>query len=367
MRLSLSRKLASVRKVRKLEPIEGADRIELAHIDGWQCVVKKGEFQEGSLGIYFEIDSRLPEAPWSEFLRPRKFKVKTVKMRGVLSQGLFLSIDSCELGGKPWPSDGDVTKQLGVTKIQLDDEPPVSRDATPWYFFLIPKKLRTQRKWGFPEFIPKTDETRVQNIKNLPKILEGRHLYATEKLDGQSVTMFYHRKLWSFNSILPKRGTFGVCSRNVYYGRPQNNNWWNAARKYEIQRRLEEYCKKYKVSLAIQGEIVGTGIQGNKYELSGDPWLFVFSIWDIEKQRYLRDDEKGLVCVALGLQQVPYIGPVKVLPGQGACKSFLQYAEMNSYIGSRPEAEGIVIRDILDDSFSFKAISNRWLLEYDKG
>lgn len=357
----MSRKLASIRRVHTIEPIEGADKIELAHVDGWQCVVRKGEFQVGSLGIYFEIDSRLPEADWSEFLRSKKFKVKTVKMRGVLSQGLLLPLDS--VGPMPKMNEGDdLTVYLGVTKILTEEERrdslSVSRDKTPWYYFLLPKFLRTKRKHGFPGFLRKTDEERIQNIKGLDRLLQGRSMYSTEKLDGQSVTVFYHRKLWEGF----RRGSFGVCSRNVYFGSYRNNNWWNIAKKYQLDLKLPLYCKDKKVSLAIQGEIVGPSIQGNIYGLP-DQDLYVFSIWDIERQRYLCYRDKCEVCIALGLKQVPVVDfEVYQLRTQ---EDFLKYAERKSAVGTRPLAEGVVVRDVKDDSVSFKAISNKYLLRND--
>lgn len=356
----MSRKLASIRRVSSLEPILGADRIELAHIDGWQCVVRKGEFKEGDLGIYFEIDSRLPEEPWAEFLRPKGFKVKTMKLRGTLSQGLLLPTRTCLPLGMILGEGDDLTDFLKVTKIlsKSDKESEgVSRDKTPWYFMLLPKFLRTKRKHGFPEFIPKTDEERVQNMQDLERRTEGRNLYATEKLDGQSVTIWYHRKLWS---RLLHRGIFGVCSRNVYYRLPKDNNWWNIARAYGLERKLEDYCRIHKRSLAIQGEIVGPGIQGNKYGLL-EHTLFVYSIWDIESQRYLTYAERYLIVQVLGLTPVPFLGTLESRDQM----YYLQCADRDSVVGQRPLAEGVVIRDLTDDSFSFKAINNRFLLKYD--
>lgn len=361
----MSRKLASIRRVSSLEPIDGADRIELAHIDGWQCVVRKGEFKEGDLGVYFEIDSRLPEGePWAEFLRPKGFKVKTMKLRGTLSQGLLLPAYTCLPLGMVLGEGDDLTSVLKVTKIlsKSDKESEgVSGDKTPWYFMLLPKFLRTKRKWGFPEFIPKTDETRVQNIRNLEKVLDGRMLYATEKLDGQSVTIWYHRKLWD---RMFRKGIFGVCSRNVYYRRPTNNNWWNIAKENNLDEVLPSYCKKHKVSYAIQGEICGPGIQGDKYRLPRHT-LFVYSVWDIENQRYLTLEERLPVLKELGLTSVPYLSRIDPMEHFSSIDSFLRYADRTSYIGSQPLAEGIVVRDIKDDSFSFKAINNRFLLKYD--
>jgi hypothetical protein len=359
------RALASIRTISEILPIDGADRIELAKVDGWQCVVKKGEFQPGDVGVYFEIDSKLPEAEWSEFLRPRGFKVKTVRLRGVLSQGLFLRIQDCDLGGKQWPSDGNVTDLLSVTKILSDSERREQniqmniRKPWPWYM-KIPL-VRKVYQWispkpsgVFPSFIPKTDETRIQNLKNFSQLIKGRSLYATEKLDGQSVTVFYDldQRISMFS-----KGLLGVCSRNCYFPNEVHNNWWNITKEYKLDTTLPAYCKEHNVSLAIQGEIVGPGIQDNIYHLSKHQ-LYIFNVYDIRKGQYLPYKEKLDVIRKLWLYYCPTVPLPESLSTQ---EEFLRYAEGQSLLFPT-EREGLVIRDLKDDHFSFKAISNKFLL-----
>jgi hypothetical protein len=357
------RALASVREVSDLLPIPGADRIELAKVDGWQCVVRRNEFLPGDKVVYFEIDSRLPERDWSEFMRPRGFKVKTVKLRGVLSQGLLLPSTilerSCSIGE-------DVTEELKVTKILSESErreqniQQNTRKPWPWYM-KIPV-IRKVVQWifpkpsgSFPPFIPKTDETRVQNIKNLPELLRGRHLYATEKLDGQSVTIFYD--LDQRTSLFSK-GLLGVCSRNCYFPQEIPNNWWNITKEYQLDKKLPAYCREHNVSLAIQGEIVGPGIQDNIYRFKKHQ-LYIFNVYDIRKGCYLPYKEKLKVIQWLMLYAPP---SVHLVDPTCTVENFLEQAEGQSQLYPT-EREGIVVRDLRDDHFSFKAISNKFLLK----
>ena len=111
----MERKLVSIQVVERVAPIEGADQIEQARVMGWTVVVKKGEFSPGDRCVFFEIDSVLPDgAPWAEFMRPRGFRVRTLKLRGVLSQGLALPVSILD-GEVPEPGE-DVRDRLRVVK-----------------------------------------------------------------------------------------------------------------------------------------------------------------------------------------------------------------------------------------------------------
>ena len=354
----MNRKLASVRKVSRVEPIENADRIELAHVDGWQVIVKKGEFKPGDRGIYFEIDSKLPEKPEYEFMRPRKFKVKTVKMRGVLSQGLLLPPGIYE----HYAPGSDLTDILGITKIgdhesqEYENEKPKKRW---WHIFFKPGK----KNRGFPPYIPKTDEERVQNIGDVYGLTRGKPLYYMEKLDGQSVTIFFKRNPWW------KGDVFGVCSRNIQYWKRQNNNWRNAAVISGLHQSLPRLCKGHGLSLAVQGEIVGPGIQGNKYGLVSQK-LFIFSIWDIDNQCYLEYGMKRNICAALDVSMVPTMGFLEsdhCEPYENPRQFFLDLAKGYSSLNPAVKREGIVVRGVTRENVSFKAINDEFLLEYDHG
>ena len=361
------RKLASVRRVGKVEWIENADRIELVHVDGWQVVVKREEFKEGDLGIYFEIDSKLPDKPEYEFMRSRGFKVKTIKLRGVLSQGLLLPLPK----GHGYTEGENLTSALGITKVgdvtpDTQEYKKRAKKVQPWWARLpILRRFWKKEYRGFPMYLRKTDEERVQNLSRLGDMISGQPLYYTEKLDGQSVTIFFNRLeksgWWT-------KGVFGVCSRNIPYWERTNNNWWNAAVQSELHRLLPDYCRNRERSLAIQGEIVGPGIQGNKYVL-GAQKLFVFNIWDIEAQRYVSYAEKGTICAELNLSMVPTCGflPTDAFITGEPREFFLELAKDYSNLNPSILREGIVVRGLHSENLSFKAINNDFLLRYDHG
>lgn len=381
------RTLASIQIIDDIQPIEGADRIEVASVLGWQCVVKKGEFQPGNPCVYFEIDSVLPPREWADFMRDRKYRVKTIKLRKQISQGLALPLDSFPEFSLLSPRVGDdVTDILGVTKyVHPSELDPVQQVVKkyPWYTRL-PLGMRLYRylhprRGNWPEWLPKTDETRVQNLSNIDKHIGDRQLYATEKLEGQSLTYFFNR---SVRDGLFAKGIGGVCSRNInfYHWETQENNWCTYAREHNLVEGLENYCRENKVSLAIQGELIGPGIQDNIYELCSRDF-YVFNIWNIDEQRYLNLSEKLDVLSVLLQKHVPFIKfesseePLSFphytirLPKEHPYtrEEFLQVADGMSII---PESEclreGLVFRDIEDDGFSFKAVSNKYLLKYNK-
>lgn len=362
--MSSERALATVRRVGKIEPIDGADFIELAHIDGWQCVIKKGVLQPGDLCMYFEIDSILPEAEWSEFMRDRKFRVKTIKLRGCLSQGLALPLK--DVGAENGALGEDYTKVLGVKKHDPEAEKEARENANrkkvyPWWTRL-PFGMRVYRwfhpkRGSWPHSLPKTDETRVQNIRNLDSMINGRLLYITEKLDGQSLTYYVDQ---TYSPTPFKKGCSGVCSRNVHYPEYRPNNWWDYVQENGLMESLERFCKSEGRSLAIQGELVGPGIQGNKLLLK-ERQLYIFNIYDLDKRCYLPLFEKLEIVDTLGLTHVPFLCFDEFLP---TTEGFLLIAGGPSIVNADVLREGIVVRDKNDDGMSFKAISNEWLLKH---
>lgn len=268
------RQLATIRTIASTRPIQGADRIEVAQVDGWECVVKKGEFEVGQHIVYVEVDSVMPERPEFEFLRDRKFRVRTIKLRGQVSQGLVLPLDILPAGN--YKLGDDVTELLGVTKydpqaqqeaLLLTKQPKTP--ANPVVKFLMRFKwyrrlfMKPKRKGRFPDWIVKTDETRIQNLTTLFDIerKKGTLFSVTEKVDGQSATYFLQK-------ISRRKYEFGVCSRNIRLGTPDNSSYWTIARKYDIENVLKKLIGEYQ-TIVLQGEICGDGIQGNKYHISG--------------------------------------------------------------------------------------------------
>lgn len=336
------RKLATIRKIDALRPIEGADAIECAVVGGWTVVVKKGEYAVGDLAVYLEIDSWVPNelAPFlSNGKEPREFngvkgeRLRTVKLRGQLSQGLLLPIESA-LPGKDrdffWSQVGyDVSSALGVQKY----EPPV------------PAQLAGEVEGAFPGFIPKTDQERIQNLTAELEGWKAEKLSweVTEKLDGSSMTVFV------------RDDEQGVCSRNLNLKENENNTFWKVA----IENQLIEKIRRIGRNLALQGELVGEGIQKNRYKLKGQDF-FLFDIYDIDAGRYLNPTERAALAIALEIKHVPVLKSEKVLE-DCTVDDILKWAEGPGFQGGM-EREGLVFK-CTEREVSFKAISNKFLLK----
>ncbi len=331
------RKLATIRKVDAIKPIEGADAIELAIFGGWQVVVKKAqELKPGMPVVYCEIDSVFPEKPEYEFLRKDKFRLRTKKFRGALSQGLVFKIEEVLKDGDFKEGD-DVTELLGITLY----EPP------------IPAAISGEVAGAYPSSVPKTDEERVQNI-DVADFYEI-DFFVTEKLDGTSCSF-----------IFDENG-FHVCGRNWEYLETPEQTFWKLARQYEIEDRLRKYYQKTGSCLALQGEVVGNGIQKNVYNLKGQD-IFVFNIFDITEQRYLPAVEYREVCENFGIKTVPVVEEKMSIKGMSH-NDFLEYAQGKSLLNPQTQREGLVFRsfeqtDKNQGKISFKAISNKYLLKH---
>lgn len=319
------RQLVTFRTVKDLHPIEGADRIELALIDGWQVIVKKGEFAPGDRGVFFEIDSILPSHDERfAFMGKSKFRVKSAKMRKVLSQGLLLPVSSLtadELFGAE--SGIPLQTVLGVIKYEKP----------------IPAGSQGNAAGNFPPFIRKTDQERIQNIPEVLTTLYGKSLEITEKLDGTSFTA------WFYN------GTTGVASRNFEIKKDSPGWYANVFHDNDLDSKLTGLGR----NIAVQGEILGPGIQGNSYRLD-KLTLFVFDIFDIDKQTYVSPEERASLAALLKLRHVPVLGNIPDV--NMTVEYLLAAAEGVSAVAITPR-EGIVVKY---SGGSFKAISNSWLL-----
>jgi len=344
----MERKLASIRVVSDIQPIEGADAIELATVDGWKVVVAKNvEHQIGNKVVYCEIDSFLPIEPEFEFLRKSSFKkmgveegfrLKTVRLRNTLSQGLLIPLDDAievmkrrngEVYTEMLEIGMDVAELLGIQKY----EPP------------IPAELAGKVKGLFPSFLRKTDEERVQNLKTEYEELKNsdKTFYVTEKLDGSSAT-FYIRD-----------NVFGVCSRNLELAETEGNTFWKVARELDLENGMREFGGNF----SLQGELVGPGIQGNPYKLN-KPTVKFFNVFDIDMGEYLPLDKFKFIVEHLGLETVPILDENFKLPG--TIEELISYADGKSILNPNFDREGVVIRS-LDRNISFKAISNKFLLK----
>lgn len=330
------RKLASIRRIDSIRPIPDADAIECAVLGGWTVVVKRDEFQAGDLAVYCEIDSWIPHAlaPFlSRGQEPREFegvrgeRLRTVKLRGQLSQGLLLPYATV---GRICAEGEDVSETLGIIKWEAP----------------IPAQLAGEVRGAFPGFIPRTDQERVQNLTaELVQWRQDRVAWeVTEKLDGSSMTVFY------------RDGEVGVCSRNLELRDTPNNTLWTVAHRDGIVSLLQDLGR----NLAIQGELVGEGIQGNPYRMRGQSF-YVFDIYDIDAGHYLVPAARQSFCELNELLHVPVLMN-KITDIATTMEDLLAAAEGASELREDTEREGLVFKR-LDANVSFKAISNRFLLK----
>ncbi len=344
--MELDRKLATIRAIDAINPIDGADAIEVATVGGWKVVVKKGEFNVGDLAVYFEIDSWMPTelAPFlSKGKEPREYngvkgeRLRTVRLRKQLSQGLLLPLSILPENLKQHPSfwdqaiGFDVTETLAVQKW----EPPFNA------------QLAGMCKGNFPSFIPKTNEERIQNLsRELQEWADDPDLAweVTEKLDGSSMTVYLNN------------GEFGVCSRNLELKLEDTDNAFvSAANGYK----LEDKLRSLGLNLALQGELISSGIQGNPYGLpNGHSIYFIYKIWDIDKQQYMSPKDRRQLCKDYDLNHVPLISLAESLLGK-TMEQMLEEANGKSVLNANTKREGLVFKS---KAGSFKAISNEWLL-----
>ena len=379
------RALAYIQHVTNIRPIDGADNIEQCNVLGWNLICKKGEFHEGDPCVYIELDSKVPEREEFEYLRAKGLKVKTMKLGkfNCISQGLAMPQSAFkELAGL---SEGtDVTDILGIKySVQEDNARKGNGDPNAKYksmaarhqkifkkkwarwmmrrswgrkvmFFFFGKKKDNPR--GFPTFVSKTDEERVENQPW--RIGDGKTYLATEKLDGTSCTYALERK--GRNKF-----EFYVCSRNVRQQDEKqecyhdHNIYWDLAFKYNIEQHLKDFLNKFPQLkwVCIQGEGVGS-VQGNPLKLKEDD-LYVFNFKDSESGRYNSIAGRAII-EKMGMKWVPILGEVQMPDTMEELKAL---ATGKSKVNPDVMREGIVYRS-LDGSDSFKNVSREYLIKH---
>lgn len=337
------RKLASIQRIVNLKPIEGADRIECAQVLGWQCVVGKGEFKVGDLVIYLEVDSVTPQTHTFKLLAASNYRVKTRRFKKQISQGLCLPLQPtlaekyfplCEqLGVAPLPEGMDLTEILKIEKWEVYN----------------PAQLAGTVKGSFPEFLHKTDEERIQGYPGVLERHKGFTFSMSEKLDGTSFTCYLNEN------------TFGVCSRNLELKEDDSNTYWKVAKALNLKERLEKLGGNW----ALQGELIGQGIQKNKYLLP-DVQLKLFNIFNIDTRKYLDQDEFVKKARWLNLDTVPMLGEI---PLNHTVDDLIELAEGPSMLNPKIPREGIVFRpehEAYDEDLgrlSWKILNPIYLLE----
>lgn len=370
------RKLVTIQKVAATYPIKDADFIECCQILGWQCITKKDEVKVNDIVVYFEIDSFLPIEPHFAFLGKtttfdgmQGYRLRTMKLKKVLSQGLVLPIShfpieiQAQLSGKQ--EGDDVTEILKVLKY----------DVAVQDFSQRPGLKSGKPKGSFPSFIPKTDQNRIQNLMHLFETHRDHEFKETLKLDGSSMTCYKVSKTPSFLAkVLSWFGKplidyhFGVCSRNLELSRDANqvtvfdnqgksseynqSNFWTMAIKAEIE-------KKLPIGYAVQGELIGPKIQANHEKVSTLDY-FIFDVFDIEAGLYLLPAERQVFCNKYGLQHVP-VTNFRTKPFQSTLDELLKHVDTES-MNPGTISEGRVYKS-LTQALSFKVINNRYLLK----
>lgn len=393
------RELAYVVKIDGISPIAGADRVELAHVGGWRIMVKKGQFQVGDYAIYFEIDSKVPEKEPFMFLESKHFKVKTQKyFKGtVISQGLLMALDDFILNSEvpSWVqslkfqiSKGadieheGVTEVIGVTYAVEEDNKRKAASVDkykkmaqrrpnifkkPWAKWMMRREWgrkimfalfgkKKDKKNGWPSWVSKTDEERVQNMT---WILEDKSEWiATEKIDGTSTTATYRR-------TGRKKHEFYICSRNVVFDKPdkgcyyETNVYTEMAEKYHFEDVLAALVEKYDLEwVTLQGETYGAGIQKREYGLKEHDFVG-FNLIFSDRGR-LNSVEAKEILAEYGIPWVPIVDEHFVLPD--TVEELLAIATDKSVIDGGMR-EGLVFRS-QDGTRSFKAVSNEFLLRY---
>jgi RNA ligase (TIGR02306 family) len=306
-------------------------------------VVKKDEFKAGDLAVYCEIDSWIPHevAPFlSKGNFPRVYnevkgeRLRTVKLRGQLSQGLLLPLSTLTMVESELFEGLDVSFPLGIVKYEAP----------------VPAQLAGEVKGMFPGWIQKTDQERVQNLKEeLDYWLREQHVWeVTEKLDGSSMTVYL------------RDGEFGVCSRNLELKPSETNSLWKVA----VRNDLELKLRRANRNLALQGELIGEGIQGNPYKQKGQEF-FLFDIYNIDTSKYFTPAERKAFVDEHDIKHVPVLAFGAELYdtlGINSIDGILRFAEGKSVMGMVGcEREGVVFKSKAMQC-SFKAISNAFLL-----
>jgi len=363
----MSRKLASIQKIINILPIPGADAIEVAQVLGWECVIKKSEgFKIEDLCVYIEIDSIVPDRSEFEFLRYRKFRIKTIKLRGQVSQGLLLPLSILPKGN--YNEGDDVSDILGVKKHDpqeiLENElfeikviKPLRKIHKALYRYSWYRKLFYKpKKDTFPKFITKTNEDRIQLFSNICEREKDTDFILTEKLDGSSLTAFLIKNKKRF-LCFGKKYIFGVCSRNLHLKTPDNSSYWAIAKQHNIESVLKKLIRNEDF-IVLQGEVLGDKIQGNKYKISGYDF-YAFNLKYPSKN--VNSIEAATILKDYDIKFVPILETEFKL--RETIKECVEYAKGKSTLLPTLR-EGVVLRNY-DKNISFKIINPDFLLKND--
>lgn len=327
-------KLATIECIQSIAAHPNADKLDLATVSGYTCIVSRDQYSVGEAVVLIQPDTVLPEAEWSEMFRKRSNRVRAMKLRGEWSFGIVMPIHT-------WPellAYGSIVNGTEVSEIinVAKYEPPQ------------PQHLDAM---GYPPSgLPKTDEERYQNLDgSLPY---GERVDITLKIDGSSATYFCKMNV--------ETGEYetGVCSRSLRIKPECSNIYTQAEARYNILAKLKEYCVNNGVSLAVRGEVYGAGIQAfnTNPHAKGEVNFALFSVWDFDKHTYAKPSDLHYYAnlgYALNIPCVPCIEKDVVLTAE----IVKYYAQEIDHIDDKP-FEGVVIKH---NTGSFKVLN----LSYD--
>ena len=361
--------LASVQKVNNVQPIEGADAIECVTVLGWDVVCKKGEYNIGDLCVYIQIDTVVPEVDYFEFLRSKKFRVKTIKLRGQLSQGLIVPLSILPNSDRPmkwgYTEGSDVTDIIGVKKYEKPDNNPIretkpKRPTTFWprlkydfkyhYLYRWFPKLRSKTKSVFPKhLVPITDEERIQNI---PKVLEqykGKDFIASYKLDGSSITIIHEKNFLG-------KSVYRICSRKFEL-HDKNNDWYKVFDSTNFKNHIDKLVTIFNTdNIIVQGEAIGS-FNGNHHNLKSNE-IRLFNIY-VDGKRINQKDFID-ICETHHIPHCPKYWEGKL---NFTLPEILQFAQIPDPINPKVPVEGLVFRCCDDSNISWKVVNNKYLLK----
>lgn len=349
--------LATIQRILNIAPIPDADAIEAAHVLGWQVVIKKGEYKIGDLCVYIQIDTLVPETEYFDFLRERKYRVRTIKLRKQISQGLIVPLPKGN-----WNEGDDVTELIGVKKYEKPDNNP-ERFARPrmpkvwykkWYYIFkynflykaFPSLQRKQRSKFPNHLVGVTDEERIQNIPQVLIQYAGKSFVVSYKLDGSSITIIHSRVFG--------KSKFRICSRRFEL-HDKKNDWYrvfvNTDFKFEILKLVRHFGTD---DIIVQGEAIGK-FNGNHHNLPSEQ-IRLFNIY----VRGKRLNQKDFIdaCVKMN---IPHCPKYKEIALNHTMEDILKESEIKDLLNPNVECEGLVWRCV-EDNMSFKVLNNRYLL-----
>lgn len=350
-------KEASVQRVLNVRPIEGADLIEVVSVLGWEVVTKKGEYKVGDLCSYIQIDTVVPELPEYDFLRERKYRVRTIKLRKQVSQGLIVPLPKGN-----WKEGDDITDILGVKKYEKPDNNPERyekpRMPKVWYkkwfyqfkynfLFKAFPSLQKQSRSPFPKHLVSiTDEERIQNSPRTLEQYKGKEFVVSYKLDGSSITII-HSKVFG-------KSKYRICSRRFEL-HDKKNDWYKVFQSTNFKDEVQKLVNNFGTNdIIVQGEAIGK-FNGNHHNLQQEQ-IRLFNIY-VDGKR-LSQDVFIKTCLA---NNIPHCPKYKNIILDHSMPEILALSEIKDVLNPSVEAEGLVWRCI-EDNYSFKVINNKYLL-----